>query len=102
METVDFNLFKSLVKSAPALIRNDGTVFVSSGDVNDLHFYEAAVEDDYFGFPVYLDFTEKDFERYSKFPVLYDEDTKEFHYFDDFGHGVKEEYVIKILLPACL
>ena len=88
------------MKSAPALMKND-VLYVSSRDVNDLVFTEA-VFDDYVCFTCYLEFSEKDFERYSKFPVLYDEDTKEFHYFDDFGHGVKEEYVIKILLPACL
>ena len=100
MEKVDFEKFKSLVKAAPALMLGD-VLYVSSCDVNDLVFTEA-VFDDYVCFTGHLEFSEKDFERYSKFPVLYDENTKEFHYFDDFGHGVKQEYVIKILLPACL
>lgn len=99
MEKVDFEKFKSLVKSAPALMQDD-VLYVSSGDVNDLVFTEVSIYE--YGFIGHLEFSEEKFERYSKFPVLYDENTNEFHYFDDFGHGVKEEYVIKILLPACL
>lgn len=99
METVDFNLFKSLVKSAPALL-NDGIVFISSGDVNDLFFREDTGDDS--GFAYYFEFSEKDFEAYSKFPVLYDRNTNEFHFFKDQGHGVKDEYVVKILHPVSL